>query len=412
MAVVSAKKVRLQQRAEAGDPAAIAALELVNEPNRFLSTVQVGITLVSVFAGALGGEKIARDAEAYLARFPALAPYSEALGLGLVVLTITYFSLVFGELVPKRIALNHAERIASGVARPVRLLSQAAAPVVWILSKSTDLVLRVLAQRPSDGAPVTSEEIRLLVHQATEGGGLRQVEEELVEAVLDSSRQRVGDLMTPRPLIEWIDLHAAVEGVIEQIAASSHERFPAASGDLDQVQGTISARRALEHVRDAPGSDFREIVEPVIFVGERQPALTLLDLFRGARSPIAIVLEEHGGVAGLVTLTDLLDALTGDQLRLGRRKEHQSTLREDGAWLLDGLTSLDDLRGILQVRDLPGEGHGRYQSLGGFVFTQLGEVPSAGDSFEWGEWHFEVAAMDRQRIDKVLIAPTSHRGST
>ena len=403
IALVSARKARLQQRADTGDAKARAALELANAPDQFLSTVQIGITLVGIFAGAFGGATIAAQLAAQLRRVPVLAAYSEAIGLGVVVLTITYLSLIIGELVPKRLALNNPERIAALVASPMRRLSRITAPVVHLLSFSTSIVLRLLGAKASAEPSVMEEEIKVLIHQGTEAGVFEQSEREIVESVFRLDDRRVSALMTPRLDIVWIDINNSPDDIRRKMGESRYSRFPVAQGSLDNMLGVVKAKDLLGRCLAGEPLDLRLSLKQPLFVPETQSALQVLEFFKSAHTHIALVIDEYGSVQGLVTMNDVLEAIVGDMPAAGSTESY-AVRREDGSWLLDGAIPIDEFKEIFPVGSLPGEDRHDYQTLAGFVITHLGRIPRTADRFEWGNLRFEVVDMDRNRVDKVLVA--------
>ena len=405
IAVISSRKARLQRLAAGGDRRARAALELAGEPDRFLSTVQIGITLVGILAGAFGGATIAEQLGAVLDRIPTLNPYGEALGLTVVVLAITYLSLVFGELVPKRVGMNNPEGIARIVARPMGALSRFASPAVHLLSFSTSAVLRLLRTRPPEGPAVTEDEVRVMLEQATDAGVFEQSEREMVESVFRLGDRRVTALMTPRVDVAWLDVNLPAEEVARRIAASHYSRLPVCDRQPDNVLGVVKAKDLLSAVLSGRPLDLRASLREPLFVPESMTALRLLELFRGSRTHVALVVNEHGAVEGLVTLTDVLEAIVGDLVPPGGQSEPMAVRREDGSWLLDGGITIDGFKEVFPVERMPGEEEGAYQTLAGFVITHLGRIPSAADRFEWGGLSFEVVDMDGRRVDKVLVAP-------
>jgi len=405
MAIVSARKARLRQRADEGDHKAQAALELAETPNRFLSTIQIGITLIGILAGAFGGATLAKDLGAYLGRVPALKPYGEAISLAIVVLVTTYLSLVIGELVPKRLALNNPERIAAVVAAPMRALSVVAYPAVRLLSLSTELVLRILGTRPSTEPPVTEEEIKVLLEQGTEAGVFQEVEQDMVESVLLLDERRVASLMTPRPEIAWLDIDDPPEEIRRKLIASPYSRFPVCQGSLDNVLGEIEARDLLARSLCGEPFDLRAMLRKPLYVPETMPALKVLEAFKKSGTQIALVVDEYGSIQGLVTLKDILEAIVGDIPSAEELAEPQAIQREDGSWLLDGMLPIEEFKELLGIDELPGEGQGLYQTVAGFVIAQLGRIPVAADHFEWGGLRFEVMDMDGNRVDKVLVTP-------
>lgn len=403
-AIISARRARLQQRAEGGDARAKAALSLAAEPNLFLSTVQIGISLVGILAGALGGATIAEQLAGWLEGFAALAPHSETVGIGAVVLGITYASLIFGELVPKRLALNAPEHVASAVARPMQFLSIAAAPAVRLLSASTNLVLRALQVRPSEGPPVTEEEIRAMINQGTRAGLFEQAEQEMVERVFRLGDRRVSALMTPRTDIEWIDLDDSAEVIRRHVGESPYSRLPVARSTLDEVVGVVQVKDILRQCLEGRAPEVLEILSDPLFVPEAMRALKLMELFKQSGTHIALIMDEYGGVQGLVTFSDILEAIVGDIPTSAEEEEPPIIEREDGSWLVDGMLPIDEFADRFRLGDLVESGRGRYQTLGGFVLVHIGHIPSAGDHFPLGELRFEVVDMDGRRVDKVLVS--------
>lgn len=413
IAIISAKKALLQRRAEEGDKGAATALDLANSPNRFLSTLQVGITLIGIFAGAFGGATIAEELGAWLGGLVTssgvkwLAPYTEGIALVVVVTVITYLSLVVGELVPKRLAMNRPERIARAIAGPMRGLSRLAGPAVSLLSGSTDLVLRLLGVHPSDEPSVTEEEIAVLLEQGTEAGIFQEAEHDMVKGVLLLDDRRASGLMTPRPDLVWLDLEESVEELRGKILAMPYARFPVAEGSLDNLLGEVQAKDLLAQSLAGAPLDIRALLRPSLYVPETMPALKVLEAFKQSGTEMAVVIDEYGSVQGLVTLQDILESIVGDIPSADERDEPEAVEREDGSWLLDGMLSVEELKEILNLDDLPDEERGFFQTLGGFVTMQIGRIPTAADYFEWGHWRFEVMDMDGPRVDKVLAAPLS-----
>jgi putative hemolysin len=407
LAVVSARKLRLQQRAEAGDTAAGAALALANEPSRFLSTIQIGITAVGILAGAFGGATLTKELDGFFGTIPALAEHREALSFGLVVVGITYLSLIIGELVPKQVALSNPERIAAFIARPMQLLSRLAAPLVWLLSVSTEAVLRLLRVRPYSEEEVSDDEIKLLIQQGTHSGAFGPVEQELMAGALDLGEQRVNELMTPRPRVVWLDVEDPAEENWRKIAASAHSRFPVCEGDLDTMLGIVSVKELWTRLITGESTDLRTMpLQPPAYVLERQPALQLFEIFQTPGLELVLVVDEHASMQGIVTLGDLTEALVGHAALFGKRRQYQPLQRPDGSWLLDGLLPIDEVTERLGIAETPEGSDGRYQSLGGLVFMLMGKIPKAGDTVEWDGWQFEVVDMDGKRIDKVLATRT------
>jgi putative hemolysin len=402
LAIVSARKARLQQRAEAGSAGARAALELANAPTHFLSTVQVGITLVGILAGAFGGATLAEELAKLLR--PVFGQSSDAVSLVLVVLAITYLSLIIGELVPKRLALSHAETLATILARPMRWLATLVGPAVRFLSFSTDLMLRLLRIRPSGEPPVTEEEIKIMLEQATEAGVVEEAEQKMVESVFRLADRRVDEIMTPRPKIVWLDLDAPMDENWRRIAASRHSHFPVYQGKEDNVVGLVSVKDLWARRVDGLPVDLQAVVRMPLLVPESMPALKVLELFRTTGTHLGIVIDEYGSVQGLVTIIDLMEALVGALPERGEHDERHVVQRNDGSWLLDGTLTVDEFQHILNIAALPAEQEGEYQTLGGFVMAHLARIPRSGDYFDWQGYRFEVMDMDGNRVDKVLVA--------
>jgi putative hemolysin len=405
IALVSARKARLQHQANEGDSKARTALELANAPTQFLSTIQMGITLVGVLAGAFGGTTIARALAVHLGDIPWLRPYSEAVALSLVVVAITYLSLVLGELVPKRLALHSPERIAAALAPLMRLLSVLTAPAGRLLSASTELVLQSLGMRPATEPPVTEEEIIVLLEQGTQAGMFEKAERHMVESVFRLGDRRIGALMTPRTELVWLDVDDSPETLHHKIAASPHSSFLVAQGSIDNVLGLVEAKDIAARCLVGQAVELRALVRQPLLVPESMRALKLLELFKQSGAHTAVVIDEYGALQGLVTLHDLLEAIIGEIRLAGQPAEPQFVQREDGSWLVDGLVPMDEFKERFQLRELPGEEEGFYQTLGGFVMMRLGRIPSAGDHFDWHGLRFEVVDMDGYRVDKVLVTP-------
>jgi putative hemolysin len=406
IAVVSARKTRLRQWADEGNVRARAALELANNPNQFLATVQIGITLVGILAGAFGGATIANELSVILNDISWLAPYSHPLSLALVVVVIAYLSLIVGELVPKRLALNNPERLAMAIAAPMQVLSRVAYPAVHLLGLSTELLLRALGMRPSTEPLVTEEEIRALIEQGTQAGMFEEAEQEMVERVFRLGDRRVSAVMTPRTEIVWLDREASGLEIRRTITESAHSRFLVADGSLDNVLGVVHAKDLLAHILGEQVVNLEATLQQPLYVPESMRALKVLELFKQSGTHIALVIDEYGGIQGLVTPNDILEAIVGDLPEAGEQVEPLAVQREDGSWLLDGMLPVDEFKDLFDLGELPGEDQGIYQTLAGFVVMQLGRIPAATDYFVWEGLKIEVVDMDGNRVDKVLVTPT------
>ncbi|CAA9531573.1 MAG: Hemolysins and related proteins containing CBS domains [uncultured Thermomicrobiales bacterium] len=409
--VVSSRKSRLQQRAGGGDAAAGRALALAEDPNVFLATVQVGITLIGILSGALGGATVARSLADLLDGVPGVGRYADTVALVLVVLVITYLSLVVGELVPKRIALNNPEGVAARVSGPMRGLSAVTSPVVGLLGASTDAVLRLLGVRPSGEPPVTEAEVGVLLEQGAQAGVFDPAERAMVGRVFALADDRVAALMTPRPAVVWLDLDDPPEAQRRTMAESVFSRFPVGRGDLDHVVGVVRAKDLLADSLTGRPVAPEERLRPPLVVPEGLSALRLLEGFRQAGEHLALVVDEYGGTAGLVTIEDVLEAIVGDLPSTGEPGDAGAVRRDDGSWLLDGALPIARFADVLESAPPPEE-DGDYETLGGFVLARLGRIPAAGTRFDWEGWRFEVVDMDGNRVDKVLATATSGAGVT
>jgi putative hemolysin len=406
MALVASHKLRLQRLAGAGNAGAQAALDLASAPDRFLPTVQVGVTLIGVLAGAFGGATIAEELAARLAEVGWLAEYQEAVAVGIVVAAITFTTIVIGELVPKRLALARPERFAVVLARPLRLLSRLADPVVRLLGATTRAVLWLLRARETPSGTVSEEEIRIMIAHGAATGILHEAEHAMVENIFRLGDRRVSQLMTPRGEVVWLDAEDAPAVHLETMLSSGHSNFPVCQRHVDNLLGVVSLKDVLPRIAAGQGVVLPEQLRQPLFVGETTPAVRLPELLRRFGTHIAIVIDEYGGVQGLVTLDDLLTAVVGALPELDEAPEEpEAVRREDGSWLVDGVVTLERLRELVPIGALPGEERGDFETLAGFLLTELQRVPRAGDHVIVRGLRIEVVDMDGHRIDKVLIVP-------
>jgi putative hemolysin len=405
IAVVSARKIRLEQLADRGNRQARIALKLVNSPNDFLSTVQIGITLIGILSGAVGGATVAQRLKPVFDGIRDLQPYSEGISVAIVVTIITYLSLVIGELVPKRIALNAPEQIACMVANPMKFLARLTAPFVHILGISTDFLLKLLGIRASDEPEITEEEIKVLIRQGAESGMFEESEHEMVERVLRLGDRSIRAFMTPRTETIWLDLGASLEEHLEKVMGSIYSRFPVCRGSLDNCVGIVRGSSLLSTRLSGEEVLLERIMQPPLYVAETTRALNVLEQFKQTGIHLALVSDEYGGIEGLVTLTDLMEAIVGNLPSAEELEEQDIVQREDGSWLVDGLVLIDRVKDLLDCESLPKEENGRYHTMAGFFISFLGHIPQTGEHFEWNGFQFEVVDMDGQKIDKVLITP-------
>jgi putative hemolysin len=405
MAIVSVRKVRLQQIANQGNAKARVALELANAPNQFLGTVQIGITLLAIVSGAFGESVISTRVRPLLQLVPSLAPYSDAIATMTAILIITYLTLVIGELMPKRLALNNPEGIATALAPPMQLLSKITFPVVQLLSVSTEMLMRLLAIRPSTEPLVTEEEIRVLIEQGTEAGTFEEAEQDMLNRVFRLGDRRINALMTPRPDIVWLDLDDPADSNRETLLTHTHSQFPVCQGELDNVLGIIHVNDLLSSCLTSQPFDLTTALRRPLYVPESTPGLRVLELFKQSGTHFAIVVDEYGVIQGLVTLKDILEEIVGDLPSVDHTDEPQAIQRDDGSWLLDGMLSVEEFFELFGIEEVSNEQRGNYHTVGGFVVTHLGRIPTAADHFEWRGMRFEVMDMDGNRVDKVLVLP-------
>ena len=404
MAVVASRKARLQQLSDEGRAGATAALSLANDPAIFLSTIQVGITVIGITSGVFGEARLSAKVTQWLSQWPLLAPHAEGIATTLVIAGITIGALLIGELVPKRLALHHPESIASFVARPMKWVARAAFPVVRALSLLTEAVLRLVGQRASTAPPVTEEEIRVLMEQGAEAGVFEQHEHQLVSRVFRMDDLRATAVMTPRTDVVYLNLDEPLETLLSRVAETPHSRYPVTRGDLDHVEGVVEVKALLcDLVAGEPVQIEPHLVKP-LYIPETLTLTELLASFKKHRHTIAFIVNEYGELQGLVTVTDVMQALVGEIADVDDAADSDVVQREDGSWLVDGGVTVDRLKEVLGLEEkLPDEEGGSYNTLGGFVMLQLGRVPQVADHFEYGRFRFEVVDMDKNRVDRLLI---------
>lgn len=415
IAVVTARKARLKGMAEDGANGAKLALALANSPGKFLSTVQVGITFVGVLASAIGGANISDRLAVVVRKIPALENYAEAIALTIIVGSITYLSVIIGELVPKRIALNNPERIASALARPMNSLAKLFSPLVNLLNVSSDFLMAALGIRKPKESVVSEEEVRVLIDEGLSAGIFKKAEKDMVEGVFELDEQTAGDLMTPRARMIWLSLDDPDEENWRRIAGSGHSHFPVYQGTRDNVIGMVSVKSLWANLSLAGRVELRALVTPPNYVPTAMPAGKLIEAFKKSGKHIALVVDEFGGLQGIVTLNDVMMAIVGNLPEREQRHDPKAVLRQDGTWIVDAMLDIDETKTSLGIdEDLPGEDDNRYSTLGGFLLHQIGHIPREGEKFTWDRFEFEVIDMDRQRIDKVLVtakAPKKEKSS-
>ncbi len=396
-AMLATRKVKLQQLSNEGDKAAQAALELLKHPNIFLSTIQIVITLIGVFAGAVGGATIANAFAFELEKIVWIAPYAQSLAFGVVVVTITILTIWLGELVPKRIGLHSPERITKLVAGPMVLLSKLFSPLIKLMSWGTELILSLFGIKHSAELPITEEELQVLIDQGTQAGVFEVAEQDMVEGVFSLGDQRVYSVMTPRTEVVWLDVEDNPDEILEKIGNSPYSRFPLRQDSLETIIGIVKSRDLLVTTLAKKEINLRELAKAPTFIPETMLASRALEVLKKNNTEMLLVVDEFGGVQGLLTINDILEEIVG----VLQDEEPQATQRQDGSWLLDGMLEVDEFKDIFELNELPHEDE--YETLSGFVMTSLGRIPQAADHFEWNNLRFEVVDMDGRRVDKVLV---------
>ncbi len=404
IALVTARKARLQRLADAGDTSAAAAIRLGDDPNRFLSTVQIGITSIGILNGIVGEATLAHPFSIWLQHMGVESPLSEYLATGLVVVSITYFSIVLGELVPKRIGQISPEPIARLVARPMLWLAAITKPFVKLLSGSTQLVLRSFGVTERSEPSVTQEEINLMLAEGSSAGVIEHHEHQMVRNVFRLDDRQIASLMVPRSDIVYFDVNEPLEENLRRFEGSDHSRFPVVRGGWDEVLGVANARQLFAQTLRGEKPSLHDNLQPAVFVPESLTGMELLENFKNSGVQLAFIVDEYGEVQGIVTLQDVMEAITGE-FKTHRAEDAWAVQREDGSWLLDGLIPVPELKDRLSLKSVPEEERGRYNTLSGMIMLLLGRLPQTTDRCEWEDWLFEIVDLDGKRIDKVLAMP-------
>lgn len=404
MAIVSSKKLKLEQLAAGGDRGAKIALELANFPTDFLASVQIGITLVGILAGAFGGATTSRHISYLLTDIPIIGQYSDTLSVAIVVVIITFLSLILGELIPKRIALNNAEYIASKISRPIRFIISILLPAASILSATTEGILRIFGIKEIPKEEVTEEEVKVMIEQGARTGVFEQAEESMIKKVLNLGDRDVGDLMTQRVKLISIDINTAFEKNLSIMLNAKHSHFPVYEENIDNVIGIVSIKSILEIIANNQTKDLRKCLDEPLYVTETMKSLKLLEQFKRTGKHIALVVDEYGGNAGIITTTDILEAIVGELPEEEEISDTQFIKREDGSWLVDGIVAIHDFSDFFKISENDLGEMREYQSIGGFVMGMLEHIPVAGENFVWKDFRFEVLDMDERRVDKILVS--------
>lgn len=399
IALISARKNRLETSAKKGNTSAKTALDLANSPNKFLSTVQIGITLIGILTGIYSGDKITTDVKLFVESFPALQPYSDNISVGIVVVVLTFFSLVLGELVPKRIGLNYPEAIAKMVAVPMKIISVVTAPFIWLLTISTESLLKLFRIRPTADGKVTEEEIKAIIKEGTEVGEVQEIEQDIVERVFHIGDRKVNSLMTHRKSVDYLSLQDDFETLKQKVLDEIHSVYPVCEESLDEVIGVVSLKDLFAKF-ETGNFNLRDIVKEPVYLIEHTSAYKALDIFKKTKVHYAIVTDEYGITQGMITLNDILEALVGDASDF-YHEEFQLVAREDGTWLVDGHYSLHDFLTYFDLDDLIND----YEvtTVSGLIMTELSYIPKQGEKLIWNLFELEVIDMDGVKIDKVMI---------
>lgn len=401
IALISARKNRLETAAKKGNNNAKIALDLANSPNKFLSTVQIGITLIGILTGIYSGEKITNDVQAYIASFEMLKPYAESIGVGVVVVTLTFFSLVLGELLPKRIGLNYPEAIAKSVALPMKVVSIITAPFIWLLTISTEGILKLLNIKPTADGKVTEEEIKAIIKEGTEGGEVQEIEQDIVERVFHIGDRKINSLMTHRQSIVYLSFEDSIEELKEKVLDELHSVYPVCKeNNIDEVEGVVLLKDLFTSFEKEGKFNLKSITKKPEYLIEHTSAYKALENFKKSKVHYALVTDEYGVFQGIITLNDILEALVGDAADFDE-DEYQLISREDGSWLVDGLYSLHEFLTYFDMDDLTTD----YEvtTLSGLIMTEMGKIPTVGEKLIWNRLELEIIDMDGVKIDKVLV---------
>ncbi len=398
IALVSARKSRLESQANRGDKKAAEALKLANKPETFLSTVQMGITVIGILTGIYSGEQITDDFADFLKQWPSIAPYSKGAATTIVVIIVTYFTIIFGELVPKRLGLSKPEGIAKFVAGPMRVLSGITHPFIWLLSKSSNLIVRIFSLKPSDNQ-VTEEEIKAIISEGTEQGTIEETEQEIIERVFHLSDRNITSLMTHRSDIIWFNLNDSEETIKEKITSEPHSIYPICDNNIDNIKGVVSIKDLYVSPDNAL---FRDLMRPALFVPENNTAFQVMEKFKESKLHSCFIVDEYGSILGMITLNDILEAIIGEMPQPDI-PDYEIVEREDGSFLVDAQIPFYDFLSRFEKTQYMNEGEQEFDTLGGFILHELERIPHTGDKVEWHGFSIEIVDMDGHRIDKILV---------
>lgn len=399
IALISARKNRLENAAKKGNKSAQTALDLANSPNKFLSTVQIGITLIGILTGIFSGDKITTDVKLFIQTFESLKPYADSISVSIVVVILTFFSLVLGELLPKRIGLNHPEAIAKAVAWPMKVISIITAPFIWLLTISTEFLLKILMIKPSADGKVTEEEIKAIIKEGTEGGEVQEIEQDIVERVFHIGDRKVNSLMTHRQSIVFLPLDSDKNQVRELMLKELHSIYPVYGDNYDDIVGVVNLKNIFAHFED-DNFNLQQILTEAPFIIQHTTAYKALENFKKSGIHYAFVSDEYGVFQGIITLNDILEALVGDASDF-YKDDFKLTEREDGSWLVDGHYSLHDFLTFFELDELINDYE--VNTVSGLIMTELSRIPKEGEKLIWQKFELEVIDMDGVKIDKVIV---------
>lgn len=404
IAILSSRKPRLQHLVNKGNLRAKVALELANKPDHFLSTVQAGITLVGILAGAFGGATLSESVAQYLLHFPSIAEYAVPISLAIVVVGITYLSLIIGELIPKQLALRNPERVACAVAIPMRTLSVIMYPIVRLLTFSTNIIIRAFGIKDTTSPGVTEDEIKVMLDEGTKAGTFNEVEQEMVERVFRLADKSVNALMTPRTDIVWLDVEDSLGENFKRIKESPHSFFPVCKGGVDHILGVVHVKDLFSASVAGKIAALENHLRTPLYVVENMLVVQLIEQFKESGTHFAFIVDEYGGIQGLLTLNDILKAVVGEEINVEDKTNAYVVQRADGSYLIDGAFLIDEFKELFKIDSMSKEETGNYQTLAGFTINQMGKIPTAGQFFHWRDLRIEVMDMDGNRVDKLLVS--------
>lgn len=404
IALVSARKVRLENAARQGDEKAKAALKLSNNPDTFLSTVQIGITLIGILTGLYSGEQLKEDVQGFVNTFPLLVPYSNGIATAIIVICVTYFTLVLGELLPKRIGLANPERIAKAVAQPMNFISRITFPFVWLLSRSTAALVSLFGLKRGSDSNVTEEEIKAIINEGTTSGAIEETEQEIIERVFHLGDRNITSLMTHRTDIVWLDVSEEVESYKRKIKASPHSVYPVCEGQIDSIKGILTIKDLYAAGNVAV---LKDVMKKPLFIPDNNTAYQVLEKFKETQIHAAFIVDEYGTFLGMITLNDILEAIVGDMPETGQ-DDYNMVKREDGSYLIDAQIPFYDFLSEFDMEDMMAEFEQEFDTLAGFILHHLEHIPQTGERLEWRKFTFEIVDMDAHRIDKILVTPPAN----